>query len=153
MRLTSTRTNANLARQRLAVLAAQPEVDPAPALASVRTIDDPHLIDALPQNDVHLIKARLLANAALNEYIRPEIQLSETSGQWGALAEAEIYQSFGEDGACAAGDEAQPHPVLSPFPSKRFRCSTGSWYFRGRIGVRSQVTRRPTGSIPTWWRR
>ena len=78
-------------------MAAQPEVEPAPALASVRDIDDPHLIDALPQNDPHLIKAKLLANAALNEYIRPEIQLSPTSGQWGALAEAEIYQSFGED--------------------------------------------------------
>lgn len=88
---------AMLARQRLSVLSSQPEVDAAPALASVRTIDDPHLIDALPQNDPHLIKARLLANAALNEYIRPEIQLSASSGQWGALAEAEIYQSFGED--------------------------------------------------------
>jgi soluble lytic murein transglycosylase len=43
-----------------------------------------------------LIKARLLANAAMNEYIRPEIQLSETSSEWGAFAEAEIYESFGE---------------------------------------------------------
>jgi len=63
----------------------------------VRDVSDPHLIDALPENDIHLIKARLLANAALNEYIRPEIQLSPTSAAWGALAEAEIYESFGED--------------------------------------------------------
>ena len=63
----------------------------------MRALDDPHLTDVLPENDPHLIKARLLANAALNEYIRPEIQLSPTSVQWGALAEAQIYQSFGED--------------------------------------------------------
>jgi soluble lytic murein transglycosylase len=74
-----------------------PTPDPAPALAAVRILDDPGLVDELPENDPHLIKARLLANAALNEYIRPEIQLSPTSGQWGALAEAQIYQSFGEN--------------------------------------------------------
>jgi soluble lytic murein transglycosylase len=32
----------------------------------------------------------------LNEYIAPEIQASETSAQWGALAQAEIYVSYGE---------------------------------------------------------
>jgi len=86
-----------LGRQRLAVLGNQQTPEAAPALASVRDVNDPHLTDALPENDPHLIKARLLANAGLNEYIRPEIQLSATSAQWGALAEAEIYESFGED--------------------------------------------------------
>jgi len=86
-----------LARQRTTVIGSRAPAPPAPALASVRAVDDPHLTDVLPENDPHLIKARLLANAALNEYIRPEIQLSATSGQWGALAEAQIYQSFGED--------------------------------------------------------
>ena len=43
-----------------------------------------------------LIKARLLANAALNEYIGPEIQASPTSAEWGALGQAEIYASYGE---------------------------------------------------------
>ena len=38
-----------------------------------------------------------MANAALNEYIRPELALSDTAGQWSALAEAEIYQSFAEN--------------------------------------------------------
>ena len=84
-------------RKRIAVIGAKTAVAPAPALAAVRAVEDPHLTDVLPDNDVHLIKARLLANAALNEYIRPEIQLSATSAQWGALAEAQIYQSFGED--------------------------------------------------------
>jgi len=87
-----------LGRERLGVLGShQAAVEAAPALAAVRPVNDPGLTDTLPENDPHLIKARLLANAALNEYIRPEIQLSATSGQWGVLAEAEIYQSFGED--------------------------------------------------------
>ena len=88
---------ANLARQRIAAIGQRVAVQPAPALASVRAVEDPELTDVLPENDIHLIKARLLANAALNEYIRPEIQLSETSGQWGAFAEAQIYESFGEN--------------------------------------------------------
>jgi soluble lytic murein transglycosylase len=85
-----------LARQRIAVIGQRAVATPSPVLASVRMLDDPQLTDVLPENDPHLIKARLLANAALNEYIRPEIQMSATSGQWGALAEAEIYESFGE---------------------------------------------------------
>lgn len=88
---------AMLGRQRLAVIGTREPAAPAPTLASVRPVEDPHLIASLPEDDPHLIKARLLANAALNEYIRPEIQLSSTSGQWGALAEAQIYQSFGEN--------------------------------------------------------
>jgi soluble lytic murein transglycosylase len=88
---------AALARQRITMIGSRPDVSPAAALASVPTVDDPDLTDVLPENDPHLIKARLLANAALNEYIRPEIQLSETSGEWGAFAEAEIYESFGEN--------------------------------------------------------
>ena len=86
-----------LGRQRIAVIGQRDPVAPSPVLASVRVLDDPGLTDQLPENDPHLIKARLLANAALNEYIRPEIQLSPTSGQWGAYAEAAIYQSFGEN--------------------------------------------------------
>jgi soluble lytic murein transglycosylase len=88
---------ANLARQRITQIGSRPEVPPSTVLASVPAVPDLHLTDVLPENDPHLIKARLLANAALNEYIRPEIQLSETSGEWGAFAEAEIYESFGEN--------------------------------------------------------
>jgi soluble lytic murein transglycosylase len=86
-----------LAKQRLAVIAGQSASVPASSvLASVRPPIVPDLTGALPENDPHLIKARLLANAALNEYIGPEIQASPTAGQWGALAQAEIYASFGE---------------------------------------------------------
>ncbi len=102
-----------LARQRLAVLGNRDAAAPSPVLASVRAIEDPHLIDALPEEDPHLIKARLLANAALNEYIRPEIQLSPTSGQWGALAEAQIYQSFGENARALQAMKRSKVPFFS----------------------------------------
>ena len=88
--------DADLARQRLAVLKAEAPVPPAPTLSSVPAAQAPDLTGELPENEPHLIKAKLLANAALNEYIGPEIQASPTSNEWGALAEAEIYASYGE---------------------------------------------------------
>jgi len=88
--------DADLARQRLKVLHAETPVPPSPVLNSVPQRDVPDLTGELPENDPHLIKARLLANAALNEYIGPEIQASSTADEWGALAEAEIYASYGE---------------------------------------------------------
>jgi soluble lytic murein transglycosylase len=87
---------AYLGRQRLAVLGTQAEVAPAPTLAYVRKLQVPQLTAAVPQSDPHVIKAKLLANAALNEYIGPEIQASPTAGQWGALAQAQIFTSYGE---------------------------------------------------------
>lgn len=88
---------ADLARQRLAALGAQsPNVPPSPVLDSVQPRDIPSLIDEIPENEPHLIKAKLLANAALNEYIGPEIQAGDDSAEWGALAEARIYASYGE---------------------------------------------------------
>lgn len=88
---------ANLARAELNKLGTQAQTAPAPALSAVKAPPAPTLVAALPENDPHLIKARLLANAALNEYIAPEIQASGTASQWGALAEAEIYTSYGEN--------------------------------------------------------
>ena len=88
---------AALGRQRLNVLKGQTgSVPPAAALSSVPKPIVPPLIAELPENEPHLIKARLLANAALNEYIGPEIQLSPTSSEWGSLAQAEIFTSYGE---------------------------------------------------------
>lgn len=88
---------ANLARQQLQQMGTQTLTSPAEVLGYVKTPPAPTLVAALPENDPHLIKARLLANAALNEYIGPEIQASGTASQWGALAEAEIYSSYGEN--------------------------------------------------------
>jgi soluble lytic murein transglycosylase len=88
---------AMLARQRLNVLKGQTATTaPAAVLSSVPKPVVPFLTGELPENEPHLIKARLLANAALNEYIGPEIQASPTSNEWGALAQAEIFSSYGE---------------------------------------------------------
>ena len=75
---------ASLARQRLAALGKQPTVPPAPALSAAQKGPKPDLTGDLPENDTHLIKARLLANAALNEYIGPEIRASPELGSSGA---------------------------------------------------------------------
>lgn len=96
--LSATYTNyfyAGLARQRLNVLGTQPVITSG-VLAGVRRPETPELTGELPEDDPHLIKARLLANASLNEYIGPEIQASPTAGEWGALGQAEIYASYGE---------------------------------------------------------
>jgi soluble lytic murein transglycosylase len=86
-----------LARKRLAVIGSHaPSASPADVLASVRPLIIPQLTGEIPENDPHLIKARLLANAALNEYISPEIQAAPDSNEWGALAQAQIFNSFGE---------------------------------------------------------
>lgn len=88
---------AELARKRLAVLKTQASSVPdSPVLGSVQQREIPSLTDELPDNEPHLIKARLLANAALNEYIGAEIQAAPDSAEWGALAEARIYASYGE---------------------------------------------------------
>lgn len=56
----------------------------------------PELSDDVPDQDPHLVKARLLANAGLNEYITAEIRAADGSAEWGAFAEAQIYASYGE---------------------------------------------------------
>ena len=56
----------------------------------------PHLVDTFPEDSPHLAKARLLANAGLNEYIAQEIKADPNSSSWSALAEAQIYSSYGE---------------------------------------------------------
>ncbi len=86
---------AQMARARLKELgatqpASQPQLDqfqPAP---------EPHLVDAFPEDSPHLAKARLLANAGLNEYVADEIKADPNSSSWSALAEAQIYSSYGE---------------------------------------------------------
>jgi soluble lytic murein transglycosylase len=86
---------AMLARQRLSVLPPR-QAQPVALLATVKPPVAPDLSADLPEDDIHLIKARLLANAALNEYIAPEIEASEDSSSWGDYAQAEIYASYGE---------------------------------------------------------
>ena len=88
---------ADLGRQRLAVLSSQAStMAPSPILNAVRAVVVPTLTAELPEDEPHLIKARLLANAALNEYIASEVQASDTSAAWGAFAQGQIYTSYGE---------------------------------------------------------
>ena len=54
------------------------------------------LQESFPADSPHLAKARLLANAGLNDYIAQEIAADPDSASWSALAEAQIYASYGE---------------------------------------------------------
>jgi soluble lytic murein transglycosylase len=66
------------------------------ALDALQPSPIPELSDDVPEDDPHVVKAQLLANAGLNEYIEPEIRAADGSDEWGAFAEAEIYASYGE---------------------------------------------------------
>jgi len=105
-----------LARDRLSELGTVPPAAPSPFLAYVHAPDIPKLSTELPENDPHLIRARLVANAALNEYIAPEIQASAGGAAWGSLAEAEIYASYGENFRAL---ETLKHSNLSFFSYQR----------------------------------
>ena len=86
---------AQMARKRLPTLGgAQPASDPQ--LDRFQPTPLPHLVDTFPEDSPHLAKARLLANAGLNEYIAQEIKADPDSTSWSALAEAQIYSSYGE---------------------------------------------------------
>jgi soluble lytic murein transglycosylase len=94
---------ADLAEERLAALgitSPATAVDDTPTgsatLDALQPEEIPELSDDVPDQDPHLVKARLLANAGLNEYISPEIQATDGSDEWGSLAEAQIYASYGE---------------------------------------------------------
>jgi soluble lytic murein transglycosylase len=84
-----------LSKRRLAELG---NVTPAaaPQLSQIHGSQIPELSDDVPEDDPHVVKAKLLANAGLNEYIAPEIAAGEDSDEWGSFAEAEIYASYGE---------------------------------------------------------
>jgi soluble lytic murein transglycosylase len=84
-----------MARQRLTTLGnAVPVAEPQ--LDRMQAPPVPILVDTFPVDSPHLAKARLLANAGLNEYIPEEIAADPDSSSWSALAEAQIYASYGE---------------------------------------------------------
>jgi soluble lytic murein transglycosylase len=87
---------AQMARQRLAALGnAQPVAEPQ--LDRIQAPPIPPLEENFPADSPHLAKARLLANAGLNDYIAQEIAADPDSSTWSALAEAQIYASYGEN--------------------------------------------------------
>jgi peptidoglycan lytic transglycosylase len=86
----------DLAKQRLDALGA---VEPAtlPQLAHLGDPKVPDLTTDIPEDDVHVERAKLLANAGLNQYIVSEIGASPESSTWSAYAEAQLYSSYGEN--------------------------------------------------------
>ena len=121
---------AQMARQRLAALGST-EVAASPELEQIKTPEIPTLSESFPEDSPHLAKAKLLANAGLNEYLAREIAADPDSGSWSALAEAQIYASYGEayralralkralPGAASASIESIPLPywrILFPEP-------------------------------------
>jgi len=83
------------AKQRLAALG-NVNAENVAMLTSMHPETIPELSDDVPEDDPHVVKAKLLANAGLNEYIPAEIQAADDSSEWGSFAEAEIYNSYGE---------------------------------------------------------
>ena len=87
---------AYLAHQRMTSLGAvAPET--LPVLARVGDPSLPELTVEIPEDDVHVERAQLLANAGLNQYIVPEMSASPDSSSWRAYAEAQLYSSYGEN--------------------------------------------------------
>jgi len=108
---------AQMARERLAALgklepAAEPELD------HFQPMPEPKLVDSFPVDSPHMAKARLLANAGLNEYIAQEIEADPDSESWSALAEAQIYSSYDETfRALRAMKRALPYASTAPISS------------------------------------
>src|SRR5581483_8684905 len=86
---------AQMARQRLTALGKLEPVS-TPQLDQFQPLSEPKLVDSFPTDSPHLAKARLVANAGLNEYIADEIKADPDSDSWSALAEAQIYANYGE---------------------------------------------------------
>jgi soluble lytic murein transglycosylase len=86
---------AQMARQRLAALG-NTQAAPQPQLDRIQPLPVPHFVDSFPEDSPHLAKARLLANAGLTEYIALEVKADPNSSSWGALAEGQIYSSYGQ---------------------------------------------------------
>jgi soluble lytic murein transglycosylase len=108
---------AQQATQRLAELGSVTPTD-ARELDGIQPPTIPALTDDVPEDDSHVVRAKLLANAGLNEYIAPEIQAAEGSDEWGAFAEAEIYHSYGEDAkAMRVMKRALPFYTSAPIAS------------------------------------
>ncbi len=108
---------AQLARRRLAALgntqaAAEPQLD------HIRPLPEPRLVDAFPADSPHLAKARLVANAGLNEYVGDEIRADPEFAAMGSLAEAQIYSSYGETfRAIRAAKRGLPNAAAAPIES------------------------------------
>jgi len=87
---------ASIAQQRISELGSVTPANIA-SLEAMKPEPIPTLTDDIPEDDPHVVRAHVLANAGLNEYIAAEIQAADGSDEWGALCEAKIYASYGEN--------------------------------------------------------
>jgi soluble lytic murein transglycosylase len=112
---------AQMARKRLAALSATQTAEQpvsAPQLDRFQAPQVPVLLENFPTDSPHLAKAHLLANAGLNEYIAQEIAADPDSSSWSALAEAQIYTSYGETfRALRSLKRALPYSASAPIPA------------------------------------
>ncbi len=108
---------AQLSRQRLQALG-EPLLVADTQVAPVKAQTIPHLSDTFPEDSPHIAKARLVANAGLNDYIAQEISADPDSDSWSALAEAQLYASFGESyRAMRSLKRALPYAASAPIES------------------------------------
>jgi soluble lytic murein transglycosylase len=108
---------AQMARQRLSALG-QPLTVAETEIEGFKAPPIPHLTDTFPADSPHIAKARLIANAGMNDYIAQELAADPDAESWGALAEAQIYASFGETyRAMKALKRALPYATSAPINS------------------------------------
>jgi soluble lytic murein transglycosylase len=108
---------AQMSRERLKVLG-QPELVSQTHIEGYEPPPVPHLVDTFPADSPHIAKARLIANAGLNEFIGQELAADPDYASWGALAEAQIYASFGETyRAMRSLKKALPYATSAPIKS------------------------------------
>jgi soluble lytic murein transglycosylase len=67
-----------------------------PALDRINPDLIPDFSDEVPRYDLHVLRARLLANAGLDGYVASEISAAPGSREWGAFAEAKIFSTGNE---------------------------------------------------------
>lgn len=108
---------AQMAKERLVALG---DVTPAsvPRLNSYAPASIPKLDTTVPEGDPHLVKAHLLVNAGLSEYVPQEIAAVPGSSSWSGIAEAQIYTSYGETfRAMRVLKHALPYAASAPIKS------------------------------------
>ncbi len=87
---------AQKARERLTKLGDATPVS-APSLEQYVPAVIPRLEATFPDQDPHLVKAHLLVNAGLSEYVPQEIAAAPESSSWSGIAEAQLYASYGDN--------------------------------------------------------
>jgi len=110
---------AQMAKERLVALGdAVPAPTTDPHLEKYAPAVIPKLDTTVPDGDPHLVKAHLLVNAGLSEYVPQEIAATPGSSSWSGIAEAQIYASNGDNfRAMRVLKRALPYAASAPIKS------------------------------------